>query len=55
MIITFFNEAMVKNRLVPEGDMPVVSTQINHEKNYAFVEVKRFFVILKLAGNLKYV
>ena len=35
----FFNSTM-QNLATEEGD-PVVSVQINHDKNYAFVEVKK--------------
>lgn len=39
-MMIFFNEAMLNNGLNQEAGNPVISVQINHEKNYAFVEFR---------------
>lgn len=36
----FFNAAMVAAKLVPAGVNSVVGCQMNHEKNYAFIEFR---------------
>lgn len=39
-LIEFFNAALVAAKIAPVGTAPVVGCQMNHEKNYAFVEFK---------------
>ncbi|KAJ3129312.1 hypothetical protein HK098_001724 [Nowakowskiella sp. JEL0407] len=39
-IISFFNQMMLQLKLATSPGNPVISCQINHEKNYAFVEFR---------------
>ncbi|KAJ2158824.1 hypothetical protein GGF46_003477 [Coemansia sp. RSA 552] len=39
-IATFFNELMVRLNIAPADELPVQNIQINHDKNYAFVEFR---------------
>ncbi|KAJ2461681.1 hypothetical protein GGF42_000009 [Coemansia sp. RSA 2424] len=40
-IKSFFNELMVSVNFAPADELPVQNVQINHDKNYAFVELRR--------------
>ncbi|KAI8806416.1 splicing factor U2AF 65 kDa subunit-like protein [Cladochytrium replicatum] len=40
VLIDFFNEHMLARKLATSSQDPVISAQINHEKNYAFVEFR---------------
>ncbi|KAJ2552152.1 hypothetical protein GGH95_005818, partial [Coemansia sp. RSA 1836] len=39
-IKSFFNELMVSVNFAPADELPVQNVQINHDKNYAFVELR---------------
>ncbi|KAJ2772123.1 hypothetical protein IWQ56_001519, partial [Coemansia nantahalensis] len=39
-ITAFFNDLMVRLNIAPASEMPVQGIQINHDKNYAFVEFR---------------
>ncbi|OLY83891.1 Splicing factor U2AF 50 kDa subunit [Smittium mucronatum] len=39
-IAAFFNKTMIDQGFAPESEYPVVAVQINHAKNYAFVEFR---------------
>ncbi|PIA17122.1 hypothetical protein COEREDRAFT_97055 [Coemansia reversa NRRL 1564] len=39
-IASFFNDLMVRTNIAPPDELPVQNIQINHDKNYAFVEVR---------------
>jgi splicing factor U2AF subunit len=39
-VMDFFNAAMVAAKIVPTGVNAVVGCQMNHEKNYAFIEFR---------------
>ncbi|KAJ2790473.1 hypothetical protein H4R20_007011, partial [Coemansia guatemalensis] len=39
-IASFFNDLMVRANIAPPDELPVQNIQINHDKNYAFVEVR---------------
>ncbi|KAJ2715909.1 hypothetical protein H4R19_000937, partial [Coemansia spiralis] len=39
-IVSFFNDLMVRLNIAPADELPVENIQINHDKNYAFVEFR---------------
>ncbi|KAI9467926.1 hypothetical protein H4R22_002863 [Coemansia sp. RSA 1290] len=39
-IASFFNDIMVRLNIAPPDELPVQNIQINHDKNYAFVEFR---------------
>lgn len=39
-VVDFFNAAMVAAKLVSSGVNAIVGCQMNHEKNYAFIEFR---------------
>ncbi|KAJ2881819.1 hypothetical protein IWW38_005742, partial [Coemansia aciculifera] len=39
-IKSFFNDLMVRANIAPADELPVQNVQINHDKNYAFVELR---------------
>ena len=43
--MTFMNQAMVDSQLNTSAENPIIAVQINHEKNFAFVEVHFLFLI----------
>jgi hypothetical protein len=49
----FFNSTMVQLNITTAPGNPVIAVQINHDKNYAFVEVRYFKEHFNLS-NLSY-
>ena len=43
-MIQFFNEKMLSSRLTSAPGNPVLAVQINMDKNFAFIEVRKMLV-----------
>ncbi|KAJ3194005.1 26S proteasome non-ATPase regulatory subunit 12 [Irineochytrium annulatum] len=40
VLIAFFNETMVQLKMADAKNLPIIAAQINHDKNYAFIEFR---------------
>ena len=47
-MVQFINEKMHQTSLVLAAGNPVMSVQVNHDKNFAFIEVNMLLLLLLL-------